>query len=79
MFNLCVTCTEPQLNGTSPCNVQVSELGDKTFFIAAILAMRNNKLTVFLAAVSALAVMTVLSALLGLVLPSSNQLFLVLN
>ena len=79
MFNLCVTCTEPQLNGTSPCNVQVSELGDKTFFIAAILAMRNNKLTVFLAAVSALAVMTVLSALLGLVRPSSNQLFLALN
>ena len=43
----------------------MSELGDKTFFIAAILAMRNNKLTVFLAAISALAVMTVLSALLG--------------
>ena len=60
-------------------NTQVSELGDKTFFIAAILAMRNNKLTVFLAAVSALAVMTVLSALLGLVRPSSNQLFLALN
>lgn len=47
--------------------IVVSELGDKTFFIAAILAMRNNKLTVFLAAVSALAVMTVLSALLGFV------------
>ena len=45
----------------------MSELGDKTFFIAAILAMRNNKLTVFLAAISALAVMTVLSALLGFV------------
>ncbi len=28
--------------------ILVSELGDKTFFIAAILAMRNNKLTVFL-------------------------------
>merc|ERR1712083_520562 len=36
-----------------------------TFFIAAILAMRNNKLTVFLAALSALFLMTVLSALLG--------------
>jgi len=47
--------------------ILVSELGDKTFFIAAILAMRNNKLTVFLAAISALAVMTVLSALLGFV------------
>jgi len=47
--------------------IVVSELGDKTFFIAAILSMRNNKLTVFLAAISALAVMTVLSALLGFV------------
>lgn len=47
--------------------ILVSELGDKTFFIAAILAMRNNKLTVFLASISALAVMTVLSALLGFV------------
>jgi len=45
--------------------ILVSELGDKTFFIAAILAMSNNKLTVFLGAISALAVMTVLSALLG--------------
>ena len=59
------------MNGTLPANAQVSELGDKTFFIAAILAMRNNKLTVFLAAVSALAVMTVLSALLGLALANS--------
>merc|ERR1719317_636550 len=47
--------------------ILVSKIGDKTFFIAAILAMRNNKLTVFLAAISALAVMTVLSALLGFV------------
>jgi len=47
--------------------ILVSEIGDKTFFIAAILAMQNNKLTVFLAAISALAVMTVLSALLGFV------------
>jgi len=45
--------------------ILVSEIGDKTFFIAAILAMRNNKLTVFLAAVSALFLMTALSALLG--------------
>merc|ERR1712142_423948 len=45
--------------------ILVSEIGDKTFFIAAILAMRNNKLTVFLAALSALFLMTILSALLG--------------
>jgi len=47
--------------------ILVSEIGDKTFFIAAILAMQNNKLTVFLAAISALAAMTILSALLGFV------------
>ena len=45
--------------------ILVSEIGDKTFFIAAILAMRNNKLTVFLAALSALFLMTILSAMLG--------------
>jgi putative Ca2+/H+ antiporter (TMEM165/GDT1 family) len=45
--------------------ILVSEVGDKTFFIAAILAMTSNKLVVFLAAIAALALMTVLSALLG--------------
>ncbi len=45
--------------------ILVSEIGDKTFFIAAIMAMTCDKLTVFLAAISALALMTVLSALLG--------------
>ncbi len=43
----------------------VTELGDKTFFIAAIMAMRYARSTVFLGAISALAVMTVLSAALG--------------
>ncbi|XP_044737637.1 transmembrane protein 165 [Chrysoperla carnea] len=43
----------------------VSELGDKTFFIAAIMAMRHPRLTVFIGAISALALMTVLSALFG--------------
>lgn len=41
--------------------IVVSELGDKTFFIAAIMAMRHPRLTVFLGAASALAFMTVLS------------------
>jgi len=45
----------------------VSELGDKTFFIAAIMAMRHARLTVFTGAMSALALMTVLSALFGYV------------
>ncbi|XP_041463095.1 transmembrane protein 165-like isoform X1 [Lytechinus variegatus] len=43
----------------------VSELGDKTFFIAAIMAMRHPRITIFAGALGALAVMTVLSALLG--------------
>jgi putative Ca2+/H+ antiporter (TMEM165/GDT1 family) len=43
----------------------VSELGDKTFFIAAILAMRNPRVTVFAGAMMALGLMTVLSAMLG--------------
>lgn len=43
----------------------VSELGDKTFFIAAIMAMRHPRLTVFIGAIAALALMTVLSAVFG--------------
>jgi putative Ca2+/H+ antiporter (TMEM165/GDT1 family) len=43
----------------------VSELGDKTFFIAAIMAMRHARLTVFTGAMAALAFMTILSALFG--------------
>lgn len=43
----------------------VSELGDKTFFIAAIMSMRHSRTTVFAGAIAALALMTVLSALLG--------------
>lgn len=39
----------------------VSELGDKTFFIAAIMAMRHPRLTVFAGALLALGLMTVLS------------------
>ncbi|KAK3597443.1 hypothetical protein CHS0354_041855, partial [Potamilus streckersoni] len=43
----------------------VSELGDKTFFIAAIMAMRHSRLIVLAGALGALVAMTVLSALLG--------------
>ena len=43
----------------------VSELGDKTFFIAAIMAMRHSRLIVFLGAIGALGLMTVLSVFLG--------------
>ncbi|CAF4581533.1 unnamed protein product, partial [Rotaria sp. Silwood2] len=43
----------------------VSELGDKTFFIAAIMAMRYPRLTIYVGAMGALGAMTILSALLG--------------
>lgn len=43
----------------------VSELGDKTFFIAAIMAMRYNRLTVLAGAMLALGIMTCLSVLFG--------------
>ena len=39
----------------------MSELGDKTFFIAAILAMRHSRMLVFAGAIAALGLMTVLS------------------
>ncbi|XP_017783173.1 PREDICTED: transmembrane protein 165 [Nicrophorus vespilloides] len=45
--------------------ILVSEIGDKTFFIAAIMAMKHPRLTVFAGAIGALALMTVLSALFG--------------
>lgn len=41
--------------------IVVSELGDKTFFIAAIMAMKHPRSTVFIGAISALALMTLLS------------------
>ena len=43
----------------------VSELGDKTFFIAALLAMRRGRTAVFTGAVGALAVMTIISVGIG--------------
>ena len=47
----------------------VSEIGDKTFLIAAIMAMRHPQMIVFSAASSALVLMTVLSGLIGQLLP----------
>jgi len=43
----------------------VSELGDKTFFIAAIMAMKNPRLTVFAGAITSLAFMHVLASFFG--------------
>ncbi|KAJ5692332.1 hypothetical protein N7462_001755 [Penicillium macrosclerotiorum] len=48
----------------------VSEIGDKTFLVAALMAMRHPRLVVFSSAFCALAVMTVLSAILGHAVPT---------
>jgi putative Ca2+/H+ antiporter (TMEM165/GDT1 family) len=42
-----------------------SELGDKTFFITAILAMRHPRRWVLVGAIAALAAMTIISVLMG--------------
>lgn len=48
----------------------VSEIGDKTFLVAALMAMRHPRMVVFSAAFCALFVMTVLSAILGHAVPT---------
>lgn len=48
----------------------VSEIGDKTFLIAAIMAMKHSRLVVFAGAFSSLFIMSVLSAFLGHVVPN---------
>lgn len=47
-----------------------SEIGDKTFLVAALMAMRHARLLVFSAAISALIAMTILSAVLGHAFPT---------
>lgn len=48
----------------------VSEIGDKTFLIAAILAMRHPRMVVFAGAFGSLVAMSILSAALGHILPT---------
>lgn len=50
--------------------ILVSEIGDKTFFIAAIMAMKHPQKLVFAGAMAALATMTALSAFLGWAAPA---------
>ncbi|KAI1812245.1 UPF0016-domain-containing protein [Poronia punctata] len=47
-----------------------SEIGDKTFLVAALMAMKHDRMVVFTAAFGALLVMTVLSAILGHTVPA---------
>ncbi|KAK1997425.1 UPF0016-domain-containing protein [Colletotrichum falcatum] len=50
--------------------ILVSEVGDKTFLVAALMAMKHDRMVVFSAAFGALLVMTVLSACLGHAVPT---------
>ena len=50
--------------------IVLSEIGDKTFFIAALLAVRHARAVVFLGSWSALTVMTALSAIVGAAAPT---------
>mmetsp|Transcript_36182 Transcript_36182/g.102958 ORF Transcript_36182/g.102958 Transcript_36182/m.102958 type:complete len:269 (+) Transcript_36182:65-871(+) len=50
--------------------ILATEMGDETFIIAAVMAMRHPKATVLGGALAALYFMTVLSAFLGVVLPN---------
>lgn len=47
-----------------------SEVGDKTFLVAALMAMKHDRLVVFSGALGALVTMTVLSAVLGHAVPT---------
>ena len=49
--------------------ILATEIGDRTFFIAAIMAMRHSRFIIWSGAVGALVVMTVLSTLVGHVAP----------
>jgi putative Ca2+/H+ antiporter (TMEM165/GDT1 family) len=55
--------------------ITLSELGDKTFFIALILAMRHSRRLVFTGVVIALAGMTVLSVLVGQAISLMPQIY----
>ncbi|UZJ54453.1 hypothetical protein CBS101457_003773 [Exobasidium rhododendri] len=61
---------DPRAVWSSFSMIVVSEIGDKTFLIAAILAMRQPQPIVYLGAFGALAIMSVLSTLLGVMFPT---------
>jgi Ca2+/H+ antiporter, TMEM165/GDT1 family len=50
--------------------ILVTEIGDKTFFIAAVLAMRHGRLIVYLGCMVALGIMHFLSSVMGYALPA---------
>lgn len=73
----------PGIVGDSPASegfvsgfllILFSEIGDKTFFIALLLALKQSKSAVFVGTFGALAIMTVISVLLGQVFHQVDEL-----
>jgi putative Ca2+/H+ antiporter (TMEM165/GDT1 family) len=56
--------------------ITLSELGDKTFFIAMLLAMRHSRRLVYVGVVAALAAMTILSVFLGQIISLLPQIYI---
>lgn len=66
---------EPEKEARSPLlmaisMIVVSEIGDKTFLISALMAMRHSRILVFTASFASLAIMTILSGIVGHALPT---------
>jgi len=55
---------------SSSAMILCTELGDETFIMAAVMAMRHPKIPVLAGSLAALYLMTAISALLGVVLPN---------
>jgi putative Ca2+/H+ antiporter (TMEM165/GDT1 family)/heme oxygenase len=69
-FDMMLDKSPSEAFSTSFFMILATELGDETFIIAAVMAMRHPKFTVLGGALAALYFMTVLSAVLGAVLPN---------
>lgn len=52
------------------CMILATEIGDETFIVAALMSMRYQRLVVFVGAISALITMTVISTLMGVIVPN---------
>lgn len=57
--------------------ITISELGDKSFFVAMLLAMRHSRRLVFMGVLAALAVMTIASVLMGQVISFFPKIYIV--
>ncbi|CAK88908.1 unnamed protein product (macronuclear) [Paramecium tetraurelia] len=51
------------------CSIIVTELGDKTFFLAAIMSIKYNRIAVLIGSTLALILITIISTIFGLVIP----------